>query len=352
MKKLLSSIALAVTCLVAVAQEAPAVQEETSAPVVSNNKYPNNWFVGVGGGANILFDGERYTSRDFSHVGAGIALDVYAGKWLDRVVGFRLAYQGLNASSKKTVFGETPMMYAHADVLLRPRSWIVPYAHAGYFRMVKSAFGGGAGLMFPIHVGRISIVPDFRATLTDGAAVKVDDVKAFGLNFSATVGLAIRFGGKSKVVTRYVDRNVYVPVEKVDTVVVKQIDTVVVREVIRGKADEFNRIMSGLVLFDINSSVLRPEAIPVLNDAALFLRENPDVKVIVEGHTDNTGSDRINEPLSERRARAVAEYLIRRGVEADRVKAVGFGSTRPKTTNDTALGRQLNRRMEFVFDIQ
>ena len=107
-----------------------------------------------------------------------------------------------------------------------------------------------------------------------------------------------------------------------------------------------------LVLFDINSSVLRPEAIPVLNDAALFLRENPDVKVIVEGHTDNTGSDRINEPLSERRARAVAEYLIRRGVEADRVKAVGFGSTRPKTTNDTALGRQLNRRMEFVFDIQ
>ena len=346
-KVLLSLIALASLCVAVQAQETDSLST-----YVVNSKYPNSWFVGVGGGVNVLYDGEQYTTRTLSHVGAGIALDVYAGKWLDRNVGLRVGYHGINASNQKTVFGKSPFLYAHGDVMLRPVSWIVPYFHAGYFRMEKASIGGGVGLMLPIHVGRVSIVPDFRATMADGAAVNKDLAKRFGLNLSATVGLAIRFGGKQKVETRYVDRNVYVPVEKVDTVVVKQIDTVYIREVIKGKADELNRIMSGLVLFDINSSVLRPEAFPVLNDAALFLKENPDVKVTVEGHADSTGSDRINQPLSERRARAVAEYLIQRGVEMNRVRSIGYGSTRPKTTNDTPLGRQLNRRMEFVFDIK
>ena len=107
--------------------------------------------------------------------------------------------------------------------------------------------------------------------------------------------------------------------------------------------------MAGLVLFDINSSQIRPEAYPVLNDAALFLKENPNVTVIVEGHADITGNDRINQPLSERRARAVADYLIRRGIEEHRLTPIGYGSKRPKDTNETAEGRQMNRRMDFVF---
>ena len=158
-KVLLSLIAVASLCVAVQAQE---TDSRSTQEVYS--KYSNSWFVGVGGGANILFDGERYTTRTLSHVGAGVALDVYAGKWLDRIVGLRVGYHGLNASNQKTVFGKTPFLYAHGDVMLRPVSWIVPYFHAGYFKMEKASIGGGVGLMLPIHVGRVSIVPDFRAT--------------------------------------------------------------------------------------------------------------------------------------------------------------------------------------------
>ena len=74
----------------------------------------------------------------------------------------------------------------------------------------------------------------------------------------------------------------------------------------------------------------------------------PAVEVVIEGHADSTGSHEVNDPLSLRRAEAVMNYLISRGVNSQRMKAVGYGKRRPIATNATEFGRSLNRRTEIV----
>jgi outer membrane protein OmpA-like peptidoglycan-associated protein len=72
------------------------------------------------------------------------------------------------------------------------------------------------------------------------------------------------------------------------------------------------------------------------------------LKLEVEGHTDSVGSDSYNQNLSEQRANSVREYLVGNGIPPASVTAVGFGKTMPVTSNDTAAGRQMNRRVELV----
>jgi outer membrane protein OmpA-like peptidoglycan-associated protein len=89
------------------------------------------------------------------------------------------------------------------------------------------------------------------------------------------------------------------------------------------------------------------DPIPVLEDVARIMKERPDVKVKITGHTDNVGSDEANMTLSMRRADAIKTYLIGRGVGADRLFTDGKGESMPIDTNDTDLGRARNRRIEF-----
>ncbi|OGU54403.1 MAG: hypothetical protein A2V66_00090 [Ignavibacteria bacterium RBG_13_36_8] len=101
------------------------------------------------------------------------------------------------------------------------------------------------------------------------------------------------------------------------------------------------------VNFDANSARLRPEAYPILLHAVQTLLRNPDMRVEIQGYTDNTGSERTNQILSEKRANAVRDYLVARGIMASRLRAVGYGETRPIADNGTASGRAMNRRIEF-----
>jgi outer membrane protein OmpA-like peptidoglycan-associated protein len=87
--------------------------------------------------------------------------------------------------------------------------------------------------------------------------------------------------------------------------------------------------------------------IPVLEEVARIMKENGSLKIEIQGHTDNIGSDASNQTLSERRANAVKDYLVARGVGADRMTTRGFGESQPIDTNDTDLGRARNRRIEF-----
>jgi outer membrane protein OmpA-like peptidoglycan-associated protein len=103
------------------------------------------------------------------------------------------------------------------------------------------------------------------------------------------------------------------------------------------------------VLFDTNSDVLKPGADEALGRVAQFMQNQPSTKLRIEGHTDSTGSDSYNAALSQRRAQAVASALIARGVDPSRVQAVGRGMELPVATNDTAAGRQQNRRVELIF---
>ncbi len=90
------------------------------------------------------------------------------------------------------------------------------------------------------------------------------------------------------------------------------------------------------------------DPIPVLEEVVRIMKEHPEIRVEIQGHTDNIGSDEANMTLSERRAEAVKQYLVNRGIDAGRLDTRGFGESRPIDSNDTDLGRARNRRIEFV----
>jgi len=118
-------------------------------------------------------------------------------------------------------------------------------------------------------------------------------------------------------------------------------------EVTRPSEGEIDVRLTSDILFDYNSSALRPESRSTLDQLGTNFRQYPDNRVVVEGHTDSVGSDSFNQRLSEQRAANVADYLIDRGVPASNVIVYGYGEARPKDSNDTAEGRQLNRRVEI-----
>lgn len=102
------------------------------------------------------------------------------------------------------------------------------------------------------------------------------------------------------------------------------------------------------ILFNTNSADLRPQSRDDISALAATLKKYGDTNVIVEGHTDNTGSDAINQPLSVRRADAVANYAKSLGVESSRFTTQGWGSSKPVADNSTEAGRQANRRVEIA----
>lgn len=101
------------------------------------------------------------------------------------------------------------------------------------------------------------------------------------------------------------------------------------------------------LLFPTNSAELS-QSVEELDVLAEFMEKRPTMRVQIEGHTDNIGSAQLNMTLSERRAESVKAYLVRKGIKQDRIKTVGYGLTRPISTNTTEFGRSLNRRTEIV----
>ena len=107
-------------------------------------------------------------------------------------------------------------------------------------------------------------------------------------------------------------------------------------------------ISMSYVLFDIGKSTLPCELKTNLAKVAGILLVYRDSQIIVEGHTDNTGSAEFNQTLSEERAYNVKEFLIEIGVDENRLSSVGYGLTRPDASNLTKEGRKLNRRVDII----
>jgi OOP family OmpA-OmpF porin len=102
-------------------------------------------------------------------------------------------------------------------------------------------------------------------------------------------------------------------------------------------------------LFDFDKSVLRPDGRKSIDDAIAKLRGVDVEMVIATGHTDSVGSDAYNQRLSERRAAAVKDYLVSKGIAASKITTIGKGESQPVATNRTAEGRQKNRRVDIEF---
>lgn len=105
--------------------------------------------------------------------------------------------------------------------------------------------------------------------------------------------------------------------------------------------------LKGDVSFDLNSSAVRPGLYNELDRIAQIMVKYPQTSILVEGHTDSTGSETYNQQLSERRAGTVKNLLVQRGVPEYRINTMGYGESRPIATNATPEGRQMNRRVEI-----
>ncbi len=101
------------------------------------------------------------------------------------------------------------------------------------------------------------------------------------------------------------------------------------------------------ILFDVNSTAMKPGAMQNLNKVADVMTRYPETNILVAGHTDSSGSDQYNQRLSEDRARSVANYLGSHGVSSYRISTVGYGESMPIASNNTPEGRQANRRVEI-----
>jgi len=104
----------------------------------------------------------------------------------------------------------------------------------------------------------------------------------------------------------------------------------------------------GDVLFETGQADLRAGALRNLYPLVTFLQKNPERQVMIEGHTDSVGSDAYNLELSQRRADAVRDFLMQNAVKAAQITTRGYGKTSPVASNDTAAGRQQNRRVEII----
>ena len=102
------------------------------------------------------------------------------------------------------------------------------------------------------------------------------------------------------------------------------------------------------ILFDFDSTEIRPRYHSALEVIIAVIKKNPGIKIEIQGHTDNTGPESYNQMLSEKRALAVKEYIVNKGIESERLKAVGFGATQNVASNESDAGRALNRRIDFV----
>jgi outer membrane protein OmpA-like peptidoglycan-associated protein len=123
-------------------------------------------------------------------------------------------------------------------------------------------------------------------------------------------------------------------------------------DITTGKDVSISNVIDGIIvnlgniLFDFNKYNLKKEYEKKLDALAEVLRKYPSIDIIISGHTDNIGTEKYNQALSENRAKTVAEYLMRKGVAQSRISYIGFGSRFPVADNSTEEGRQKNRRVE------
>jgi OOP family OmpA-OmpF porin len=100
--------------------------------------------------------------------------------------------------------------------------------------------------------------------------------------------------------------------------------------------------------FDTGKSTIKPESKPIINQIVEMLKSNPQLKISVEGHTDNVGNPKSNKTLSDDRAKAVVSEIVAQGIDAKRLSAIGYGQDKPIADNSTEEGRAKNRRVELV----
>ena len=160
---------------------------------------------------------------------------------------------------------------------------------------------------------------------------------------------------KTPKISKYKIDTIYREIHSVDTVFITKteykIDTLIIDNSVTKTIPE-TEVLSGSVsktiLFEFDKSLVKKESFGELESMVNLLQANPTFKLSLEGHTDATGAESYNVGLSKNRVNAVKDFLILNGINTDRIIIKHFGETQPKTSNDTPLGRQDNRRVDVM----
>ncbi|MFO7650588.1 MAG: OmpA family protein, partial [bacterium] len=274
---------------------------------------------------------------------AGRVYDKYTGKPMAAEIRFPESDIAAVEANEKTGFFRTDRV---------PAGLVgVEAAQAGYFtdqRLVEVEDGGVTRLEFALVAENMKgwfggKVSDRKTGGALAATVSFTNVQRAALGTDPTAGT---FGAELPVgsyevkveAEGYLPQNASFTINKGDSTL-----------------RSFEMVQKGMVLtlrgvyFEFAKALLRPESFIALNEAAQILKDNPDIRVEIQGHTDSIGSDRSNQTLSERRAYSVVNYLVQYGgIDAQRLVAKGYGEAQPVASNNTEEGRQLNRRVDFV----
>lgn len=125
----------------------------------------------------------------------------------------------------------------------------------------------------------------------------------------------------------------------------------IITDKLKKELDEQGKLIFYGINFETNSATLKPESEPVLKQIINLLNANPSLKINIEGHTDNTGEEIYNQQLSEKRASAVKDYLVKNKIAIERITSIGKGEKFPIAENTTELGKSANRRVEITSKI-
>jgi outer membrane protein OmpA-like peptidoglycan-associated protein/tRNA threonylcarbamoyladenosine modification (KEOPS) complex Pcc1 subunit len=189
---------------------------------------------------------------------------------------------------------------------------------------------------------------EVQKTSPDGAItanLDVDKTYSFQINAVDFKPLIQQINPTNWVIEQEYERNFYIePIEKITTVVNPNI----VKSETFGDIEKGKSITLKNIYFDQSSPVLRIESYPELDQLIKLLQENPTIKILIKGHTDNAGDYKLNVKLSQERCEAVIAYMVKNKIEKSRLKAEGKGPDEPVSPNTTEESRRKNRRVEFV----
>ncbi|MEB0046209.1 MULTISPECIES: OmpA family protein [unclassified Pseudomonas] len=229
---------------------------------------------------------------------------------------------GLNAQYHFNNAGDALRPYVSGGVAHKSMTNVAADGHTG--RDQSTFLTAGAGVKY-------YFAENFFARAGVEADYKLDNGK---WDYAPTIGLGVNFGGGNKPAPAPVPAPAPEPAPVAEAPVA---------EVVRVELD---------VKFDFNKSVVKPNSYGDVKNLADFMKQYPQTTTVVEGHTDNVGPDAYNQKLSQRRADAVKQVLVKDGVEANRVHSVGYGKSRPIADNSTDAGRAANRRVEAQVEAQ